>query len=63
MTIQIDYDDIKDLDTALGIIKMLQKGLNNSYSADYELCPRCGEIRQKGWVCPECYYGQNEGEE
>ena len=63
MTIRIDYDNIKDLDTALGIIKKLQAGLNDSFSADYQLCPRCGAVRQKGWVCPKCCYGQNEGEE
>lgn len=63
MTIQIDYDNIKNLDTAKGIIKMLQAGLNDSFSADYRFCPRCGAVQQVGWICPKCSYGRNEGED
>lgn len=63
MTIRIDYDGIKDLDTAISIIRKLQEGLNNSYSADYSLCPQCGAVKQDGWICPKCSYGAKENEE
>ena len=63
MTIRIDYDNITDLNTAILVIKKLQEGLNNSYSANFYLCPNCGAVMQEGWICPKCSYGAKENEE
>lgn len=55
---QIDYSKITDLDTAIRVIKKLERGLNNSYSAVFHICPKCGEIMQEGYICPNCSYGE-----
>ena len=52
--INIDYEKIVDLELALKVIHKLVNGLNNCYTAEFNICPYCGEIYVKGYLCPEC---------
>ena len=62
MGININLDAINDLDTAISVIRKLQRGMNECYSATFNVCPRCGEIKTDGYICWNCRYGQGEDE-
>ena len=52
--IRVNYDEIVDLDMALKIIEKLVDSMNNCYCAEFCLCPHCGAICTKGYICPNC---------
>lgn len=52
--INVNYERIIDLESALKVIRKLENGLNNCYTAEFYICPYCGEIYVKGYICPEC---------
>ena len=50
----VNYDEITDLDTAIQIIRKLELGIHNCYTADFNICPKCKNIMVKGYICPVC---------
>lgn len=58
--IRLNYDKITDLDTAIQIIKKLESGINNCYTADFVICPKCKNLMVKGFICPVCSYDPSD---
>ena len=51
MSIDVNYENIKTLEQALNVIHKLARGLNNCYQSGFYVCPKCGEIATKNYIC------------
>lgn len=58
--IRLNYDKITDLDTAIQIIKKLELGINNCYTADFNICPKCKNLMVKDYICPVCSFDPSD---
>lgn len=58
--IKIDLNNIRTKKQAINIIQCLLRGLENCYSADFKVCPKCGEIFTAGYICWNCSYDPTE---
>ena len=60
MSIDVNYENIKTLEQALNVIHKLARGLNNCYQSEFYVCPKCGEIATKNYICWNCGYDSYE---